>query len=139
MLHMQKPTPGPPKPTIRGSTHEIVRKSRPSAMHGAHGRHESASLAMHMQHAYLAARGQKCPIRRRFEKEHIMAATETTRVAPFGAISTYRISRMIDDTMAALAAWNDARITRKALGRLSDRELDDIGLCRGDIELIARR
>ena len=68
-----------------------------------------------------------------------MAATETTRVAPFGAISAFRISRMIDDTLASLANWNDARLTRKALGRLSDRELDDIGLCRGDIELIARR
>jgi uncharacterized protein YjiS (DUF1127 family) len=30
--------------------------------------------------------------------------------------------------------WNDARVTRNALGKLSDRELDDIGLCRGDID-----
>lgn len=37
-----------------------------------------------------------------------------------------------------LVAWNDARSTRNALNRLSDRELDDIGLCRGDIERIAR-
>jgi uncharacterized protein YjiS (DUF1127 family) len=68
-----------------------------------------------------------------------MAATETTRVAPFGAISTFRISRIIENTLASLANWNDARITRNALGKLSDRELDDIGLCRGDIDLIARR
>ena len=27
---------------------------------------------------------------------------------------------------------------RKALGNLTDRELDDIGLCRGDIEMIGR-
>ena len=39
---------------------------------------------------------------------------------------------------ATLSAWNDARVTRNALSRLSDRELDDIGLCRGDIERIAR-
>lgn len=38
----------------------------------------------------------------------------------------------------AVAAWNDARVTKNALSRLSDRELDDIGLCRGDIELISR-
>lgn len=39
--------------------------------------------------------------------------------------------------IASLTAWNDARVTRKALSKLSDRELDDIGLCRGDIEDIA--
>lgn len=39
---------------------------------------------------------------------------------------------------SVLAAWNDTRVTRRELSRLSDRELDDIGLCRGDIERIAR-
>lgn len=39
----------------------------------------------------------------------------------------------------ALRDWNDARITRRALSRLSARELDDIGLCRGDIDMIAAR
>ena len=39
---------------------------------------------------------------------------------------------------ATVAAWNDARVTRKALSKLSDRELDDIGLCRGDIEMMGR-
>lgn len=34
--------------------------------------------------------------------------------------------------------WRDMRMTRRELNRLSDRELDDIGLCRGDIERIAR-
>lgn len=36
----------------------------------------------------------------------------------------------------AIAAWNDARLTRKALSQLSDRELEDIGLERGDIDRI---
>lgn len=36
-----------------------------------------------------------------------------------------------------LAAWNDARVTRKGLSALSDRELDDLGLVRGDIDDIA--
>ncbi len=40
--------------------------------------------------------------------------------------------------IASFSAWNDARITRKALSQLSDRELDDIGLCRGDIESVIR-
>ncbi|MCO8144178.1 DUF1127 domain-containing protein [Rhodovulum tesquicola] len=38
-----------------------------------------------------------------------------------------------------LAAWNDARLTRKLLSQLTDRELDDIGLNRAEIDLIARR
>lgn len=67
-----------------------------------------------------------------------MAAFETTRPAPFGAISIFRLVNFIGETVALFATWNDARVTRKALGKLTDRELDDIGLCRGDIEMIGR-
>ncbi len=42
------------------------------------------------------------------------------------------------DIFARVAAWNDQRITRRELANLSDRELDDIGLCRGDIEDVVR-
>jgi len=65
-----------------------------------------------------------------------MAAFETTRTAPFGAIATYRVIQFVSTLLADIAAWNDARMTRNALGKLSDRELDDIGLSRGDIDLI---
>ncbi len=68
-----------------------------------------------------------------------MAAYETTRTAPFGAISTYRFIQFVSSIFAAVAAWNDARVTRNALAKLSDRELDDIGLCRGDIDLIGSK
>jgi uncharacterized protein YjiS (DUF1127 family) len=67
-----------------------------------------------------------------------MAAVETTRPAPFGAITTYRAITSLSSAIAVLTSWNDARVTRKALNKLSDRELDDIGLCRGDIDLIGR-
>ncbi|NHB76103.1 DUF1127 domain-containing protein [Rhodobacter calidifons] len=67
-----------------------------------------------------------------------MAAVETTRPAPYGAITTYRVINALSNAVLAFRAWNDARVTRKALNRLSDRELDDIGLCRGDIEFIGR-
>lgn len=40
--------------------------------------------------------------------------------------------------LGMLSAWNEARVTRYELTRLSDRELDDIGLARGDIERVAR-
>lgn len=39
---------------------------------------------------------------------------------------------------ATIIRWADIRATRNELSRLTDRELDDIGLCRGDIERVAR-
>lgn len=67
-----------------------------------------------------------------------MAAYETTRTAPFGAISIFRAVQFISNAFIAFSNWNDARVTRNALSKLSDRELDDIGLCRGDIEMLGR-
>lgn len=67
-----------------------------------------------------------------------MAAIQTTRPAPFGAIATYRAVSFVSAALASVQAWNDARVTRKALSKLSDRELDDIGLCRGDVEYMGR-
>lgn len=67
-----------------------------------------------------------------------MAAFETSRPAPFGAISIFRAVQGVSTMLDMVAGWNDARITRKALSRLTERELDDIGLCRGDIEMIGR-
>lgn len=49
-----------------------------------------------------------------------------------------KISRFVAAVADAIIDWNDARLTRKSLNALTDRELDDIGLTRGDIELIAR-
>ncbi|MCA3507698.1 MAG: DUF1127 domain-containing protein [Rhodobacter sp.] len=65
-----------------------------------------------------------------------MAAFETTRPAPFGATSTYHFIQFVSSVLATVKGWNDARVTRKALSALSDRELDDIGLCRADIDRI---
>jgi uncharacterized protein YjiS (DUF1127 family) len=67
-----------------------------------------------------------------------MAAVDTTRPAPFGAITTYRAISGFSRAFGALSTWNDARMTRNALSKLSDRELDDIGLCRGDIDFLGR-
>jgi uncharacterized protein YjiS (DUF1127 family) len=38
-----------------------------------------------------------------------------------------------------LASWRRYREAVRELSQLSDRELDDIGIRRGDIELIVRR
>lgn len=39
---------------------------------------------------------------------------------------------------ATLRDWQEERMTREALSRLSDRELDDIGLTRFDIDCVSR-
>ena len=67
-----------------------------------------------------------------------MATYETSRTAPFGAITVFRMVQSVGKAATSFQVWNAARITRNALSRLSNRELDDIGLCRGDIDLIGR-
>ena len=66
-----------------------------------------------------------------------MAAFDTTRTA-YGAPGLFgRIGAAVNTVFAAVVAWNDARATRNALAKLSDRELEDIGLVRGDIDEVA--
>lgn len=48
-----------------------------------------------------------------------------------------RIGSTFTTMTGALSAWNDARVTRNTLSRLSNRELEDIGLVRGDIDMVA--
>jgi uncharacterized protein YjiS (DUF1127 family) len=67
-----------------------------------------------------------------------MALFETTRSTDGLGPRGLRSNLFVNLT-SALMQWNDARITRKALDGLTDHELDDIGLCRGDIEAIAGR
>ena len=66
-----------------------------------------------------------------------MVAIDTSRAAA-PAIAN-RIISAVFNMGATFSAWNEARMTRAALSRLSARELEDIGLCRGDIEEIATR
>ena len=63
-----------------------------------------------------------------------MSAFDTTRTnTSFSALN------LVSSIVASIASWNDARVTRTALAKLSDRELDDIGLSRGDIDMVASR
>lgn len=69
-----------------------------------------------------------------------MALFESTTRSHFGGLSLRgRLSATFANIVSALMAWNDERATRKSLANLTDRELDDIGLVRGDIDTIARR
>ena len=63
-----------------------------------------------------------------------MAAFDTSR--PVAAPNAGRISAFVADTIGAIGTWNDARITRKALSKLTARELEDIGLTYADVDTI---
>ena len=66
-----------------------------------------------------------------------MAAFDTTRTT-YGSTGLFgRIGIAFVTLASAAALWNDVRTSKKALHALSDRELSDIGLSRGDIEDIA--
>jgi uncharacterized protein YjiS (DUF1127 family) len=67
-----------------------------------------------------------------------MAAIDTTRTAFGSASVAMRPGKWITALVTALVDWNDARVTRNALSALSDRELEDIGLVRGDIDNVAK-
>ena len=68
-----------------------------------------------------------------------MALYETTRSPVGGRSLPGRLSALFVALVSGVNSWNDARVTRNSLARLTDRELDDIGLCRGDIDEVAAR
>ncbi|MFK7743527.1 MAG: DUF1127 domain-containing protein [Roseobacter sp.] len=65
-----------------------------------------------------------------------MAIFDTTRTTYGSASATSRFFSALNTAFAAVIAWNDARVTRNALSGLTDRELEDIGLSRADIEAV---
>ncbi|MEM8730980.1 MAG: DUF1127 domain-containing protein [Pseudomonadota bacterium] len=66
-----------------------------------------------------------------------MAAFDTT-TSTYGSTGFVgRILAPVTKLFALIISWNDTRQTRNSLSRLTDRELDDIGLSRGDIEGVA--
>ncbi|MFD2174638.1 MULTISPECIES: DUF1127 domain-containing protein [Rhodobacter] len=60
------------------------------------------------------------------------------------ALDSYRFSArnaragLFNRVLETFVVWNEARLTRRALEQLSDRELNDIGLSRFDIDRIGR-
>lgn len=96
------------------------------------------SLALqYLGHYLTVIRGQARPGQIK-KRNAAMAAIDTTRTA-FGTASVaMRPGKWIQTLVCVMVDWNDARVTRKALSSLSDRELEDIGLIRGDIETVAK-
>lgn len=62
-----------------------------------------------------------------------MAFLNTTKPAPFGAITTYRAVKAFEAARIGFSTWKTKRSTYKQLNVLSTRELDDIGITRADV------
>ena len=66
-----------------------------------------------------------------------MAHIATTPDLPLGAVTVHRGVTFVSGIAARLREWNERRRTVLVLSRLSDAQLDDIGLTRGDIDRMA--
>lgn len=66
-----------------------------------------------------------------------MASIDTT-TRPFVAAPRFPLGRLFSTAFQNVRSWNDARMTRATLARLSEHELRDIGLSRSEIENIGR-
>lgn len=67
----------------------------------------------------------------------------TPRPLPLGTLTTHRVVSVVEQAFARLANWRRARLTEAALRDLSDAQLSDIGVRRGEIgdfaDALARR
>ena len=62
-----------------------------------------------------------------------MAALENTFMPVYGRTLGSELSTFTQRLVAAVISWNDERASRRALSKLTDRQLEDIGLSRFDI------
>ena len=97
------------------------------------------SLTSNRQNTGITANSQtqchriyKC---RKFYKMTVMERLHLVNIAP----TPSSVSKYLTIAFGALSSWNDARMTRNALLKLSARQLEDIGLVPGDIDRISRR
>ena len=65
-----------------------------------------------------------------------MATFYTTGSSVAGHSIGNRLHSAFARFVGAIASWNDTRVTRNALSKLTNHELDDLGLTRGDLENI---
>ncbi|MDG1947506.1 MAG: DUF1127 domain-containing protein [Amylibacter sp.] len=65
-----------------------------------------------------------------------MAYFTNTTSHPFGSITIFRITNFIEINAEKAVKWYQTRQTKIVLSKLTDRELNDIGLSRSDINNI---
>ncbi|TPE53780.1 DUF1127 domain-containing protein [Amaricoccus solimangrovi] len=68
-----------------------------------------------------------------------MAVYEITRqAAPLGSVATLRVVNLFERVYDAALRWRNARATESALARLTDAQLEDIGVNRRHIAAVAQ-
>ncbi|WP_116598937.1 DUF1127 domain-containing protein [Primorskyibacter marinus] len=67
-----------------------------------------------------------------------MPVIDTTRTHFHTVLLADRVGQVLANAYAGIKGWNEERQTRKALSSLTDTELADIGLTRGEINSVAR-
>ena len=65
-----------------------------------------------------------------------MTAFDTASAGAVRVSFADRVGHTVATLAAAYSDWKDKRATRAALSALSDRELDDIGLSRADLDAL---
>jgi uncharacterized protein YjiS (DUF1127 family) len=66
-----------------------------------------------------------------------MAILQTNRAVPLGSVLTFRLVTLIERAIDGALTWRRSRETARQLSRLSDEQLADIGLARGEIPDVA--
>jgi uncharacterized protein YjiS (DUF1127 family) len=61
-----------------------------------------------------------------------MTLAVTNTQVPLGAVAILRVVDTFLNLKSSAVVWNEARVTRTALSRLSAEQLEDIGLTRAD-------
>ena len=67
-----------------------------------------------------------------------MSVYEFNRSVPLGAVTIFRVVSLFERAAGAFGAWRNARATQGMLMQLSDQQLADIGLHRGQIPELAQ-
>ncbi len=67
-----------------------------------------------------------------------MSVIESNRSVPLGAVAAFRVVSFAERALDVFRAWRSAKATAVELSALSDSQLEDIGLTRGDIPGVAR-
>lgn len=64
------------------------------------------------------------------------AIVSAPKLGSFESVASQAVS-FVKSTVSSVVLWEQNRRTRNTLSKLSDHELDDIGLTRGDIDELA--
>lgn len=67
-----------------------------------------------------------------------MFASQSPSATPSGAITVLRVVTFAERAMTAISGWRRRRHTQSVLSSLSDSQLSDIGLVRGQISMVAQ-